>query len=178
MPPELPTGAWIFASHDLRAFAVARGKEPTAYNGKSVRDALQSTAADGGGGGDGTSPDTPNDVRWGVWEIGRTMRVSARDFTSQWLKEQAQKIFAPFNESIALSPLPSATGRIQLSGEMPRAMAEAVRRIRVPKYADEIQADAHLVYKLAGPVYLATPPLLTCTPTSGANSSIEHISAT
>ena len=39
---------------------------------------------------------------------------------------------------------------------------------------DEIQADVHLIYSLASPTFLATPPLLSC---SHSTSSIEHHSA-
>ena len=47
-------------------------------------------------------------------------------------------------------------------------------RVRLPLSADEVQADVHLLYSLAAPVYLATPPRLSCA--HGA-SSIEHYSA-
>ena len=46
--------------------------------------------------------------------------------------------------------------------------------VRLPLSADEVQADLHLIYSIASPVYLATPPLLSCSHTS---SSIEHHSA-
>ncbi|KAL3924422.1 MAG: hypothetical protein SGPRY_003920 [Prymnesium sp.] len=43
-----------------------------------------------------------------------------------------------------------------------------------PAGTSQLQADVHLVYSLAAPVYLATPPLLSC---KHAISSVEHFSA-
>lgn len=51
--------------------------------------------------------------------------------------------------------------------------------LRVPLSAEELQADVALVYRLAGPVLVATPPLLRCDEvTLGAVSTIDHFSAT
>lgn len=45
----------------------------------------------------------------------------------------------------------------------------------IPLELDEVQADVHLVYSLAQPVLLATPPLLAC---DNSATTIEHHSAT
>ena len=44
----------------------------------------------------------------------------------------------------------------------------------IPYELDEIQADVHLIYSLANPVLLATPPLLAC---AHSATTIEHHSA-
>lgn len=79
-------------------------------------------------------------------------------------------------EAFTVPPLPS--GAMALSNTAGGIAALTSRRpagsLAVPVDMDELVADVHLVYSLASPAFLATPPLISC---AHSASTVEHHSA-
>lgn len=69
-------------------------------------------------------------------------------------------------------------GAVALANAIGGASVARSRRapgtLSFPVDRDEIQADVHLIYSIASPAFLATPPLMSC---AHSTSSIEHQSA-
>ena len=80
-----------------------------------------------------------------------------------------RQILAPFTQPA--TPPGAALLANTIGGKPPTRTTIAAGSLVIPLELDELQADVHLIYSLASPAYLATPPLLSC---AHSTSTIEH----
>ena len=79
-------------------------------------------------------------------------------------------------QAFTAPPVPRLAARLHatVGGNPPLGPRPAAGSLTVPLEMDEVQADLHLVYSIAQPVFLATPTMLSC---SHSATSIAHHSA-